>query len=68
MKIEEIKKEMTKYRDFYGGDLLGDIDKAKTKKELNAIIERHRDFMRDMLSDADGHLDQLKQRLGLNVL
>ena len=39
MKIEKIKEEMLKYRDFYGGDFLDSdqIKNAKTKKELNCL-------------------------------
>ena len=70
MTLKNIKKEMTEYIDFYGGDL-SDIDaikKATSKKELSKIIEQHRDFMTDMLSDAYSHLDHFKERIGLTLL
>ncbi len=61
---------MLKYRDFYGGELLNisDIEQATTKKELNDIIESHRQHMELMLTDADGHLDNLKRRVDLFML
>lgn len=67
MKIENIKKEMLKYRDFYGGELLDvcAIEKATTKEELEKIIERHRSHIEAMLSDANRHLDNLKRRCKL---
>jgi hypothetical protein len=65
--IEEIKEKMKAYRDFYGGDFLdvSEIEKATSKKELAAIIERHKSHMEDMLSDAISHLDDFKQRVEL---
>jgi len=70
MTIEKIKQEMANYRDFYGGDLLGEseIKDAKTKKELSDIIERHRSHMEDMLSDANSHLDNFKRKVNLHIL
>jgi hypothetical protein len=67
MTIENIKKEMLKYRDFYGGNLLevGEIENATTKEELEKIIENHRSHMEAMLSDANGHLDNLKRKCKL---
>ena len=69
MNIKEIKDKMIKWRDFYGGDLLdlADVDKAKTKKELSAIIERHRSHQESMLSDAHSNLDRFKKNLGLSL-
>jgi len=70
MTIKNIKKEMFKYHDFYGVDLIGisEIEKATTREELENIIENHRRHMEDMLSDANRHLDNLKIRckLGYN--
>ena len=67
MDIKRIKKEMLNWHDFYGGDIsdVEAIKKAKTKQELNSIIERHRDFLEDMLSDANSHLDNFKRELGM---
>ncbi len=70
MTLKEIKKEMIEYRDFYGGDLIdsGDIKSATTKKQLYDIIEKHRDHMEMMLRDADSHLDNFKERIGLTYI
>lgn len=67
MTIEKIKKEMSEYRDFYGGDLLdsSEIESATTKEELNNIVERHRSHMESMFSDASSHLDSLKRKCKL---
>lgn len=70
MSIEKIKLEMTKYVDFYGGQLLGieDVKSANTKEELNKIIEEHRQHMELMLCDANSHLDSLKRRTEMWIL
>ena len=70
MKIDVIKKEMLKFIDFYGGDLIsnGSIKGAKTREELSAIIEQHRNYMEDMLCDANAHLDNFKRKLGLDII
>lgn len=67
MTLEKIKQEMINYRDFYGGDLFNsdEISTAKTKKDLNRIIEKHRSYMEAMLSDANSHLDSLKRKIGI---
>ena len=67
MKIENIKEEMLKWRDFYGGDISDteEIKNAINKKELNGIMEKHRQLLESMLSDADSHLDSFKRKLGL---
>lgn len=67
MTLQDKKREMAKYLDFYGGDLLGysDIEKAKTKADLSKIIEEHRSHMEMMLCDANAHLDNFKKRIGL---
>ena len=69
MKLEQIKKEMMKFSDFYGGDLLcrGDISSASTKEDLAKIIESHRRHMKMMAIDADFHLDHFKKRIGLSI-
>lgn len=68
MSIEEIKEEMIKWRDFYGGDISDteEIKNAKNKDELNKIIENHRQLLESMLSDANRHLDNFKQKIGLS--
>lgn len=68
MKLEQIKKEMVKYKDFYGGELqnVDQIQGSRTKKELAKIIEGHRRFMDDVLSDANSHLDDFKKKIGVS--
>lgn len=70
MTIAKIKKEMLAYEDFYGGDLSDTeaIKDATTKKELADIINNHRDFMVDMLADAESHLRDFKKKIGLSIL
>lgn len=67
MTIEQIKKKMEAYRDFYGGDLLNidDIKDCNSKKELAELLDKHRRHQEAMLSDAHGHLDKFKRKLGL---
>ena len=67
MTIEKIKEEMLKWRDFYGGDISDteEIKNATSKKELNRIMEKHRQLLEDMLRDADNHLDNFKRKVGL---
>jgi hypothetical protein len=67
MKIKDIKKEILSWKDFYGGDIseIDSIRKAKSKKELSEIIERHRRFMENMLADANNHLDEFKRSLSV---
>lgn len=61
---------MLAWTDFYGGDLpdYERIKKANTKRELERILEDHRDFMESMLSDAHSHIDNFKRELGLDVI
>ncbi len=70
LSIKDIKLKMVEFRDFYGGDLLyeDEIKKSKTKKELASILEKHRSFMEDMLSDAMSHLDNFKKSVGLLMM
>lgn len=69
MEIEKIKKEMLKFKDLYGGELLESdkIEKAKTEKDLVEIIESHRTHLEMMANDASRNLDRLKERLGLRT-
>lgn len=67
MELDEIKKEMKKYRDLYGGELLdyAEIDNCKNLLDCELLIERHRSHMIDILSDADRHLDNFRKRIGV---
>jgi hypothetical protein len=67
MTLDEIKKEMKEYRDFYGQDLLdsGDIDNCKSILSCESLIERHRCHIEAMFADANSHLDDFKRRIGV---
>lgn len=69
MKIEQIKREMLKYRDLFGGDIFytQEIKEATTKQQLADIIERYRWHLEDALSDAKGHLYSFKKRVHLTI-
>jgi hypothetical protein len=66
MKIPEIKKKMLEWRDFYGADIFESdrIKKARTKKELDAVLHNYRRHMEDREQDALGHFDQFRNSLG----
>ena len=70
MKIGEIKSEMLKYEDFFGGSLIGrdQIEKCTTKKQLAEIIDEHESFLEAQVTDAQSSLRRFKQKLGLNHL
>jgi hypothetical protein len=70
MSIEDIKAKMLLYRDFYGSDFSDTqaINKARTKKELAEIIDRHESHLEDMLSDAKSHLASFKKQIGVSIL
>lgn len=68
MTLKEIKAELLSYTDFFGGDIpdIQEIRGAKNKQELASVIDKHSNFLDDMLSDAQSHLKDLKERTGLN--
>ena len=70
MEIDEIKKKILEWTDFYGGDIINTdaVKNAKTKTELSEALEEHRSFMEAQLSDANSHLDSFKRKLGLSVI
>lgn len=67
MTLKEAKKELLKYKDFYGGDLveIDEIGKAESMEELEEIVNRHIRFLEDQLSDAINDIEQLKQKISL---
>lgn len=67
MKIDLIKAAMLDYRDIYGGELFGSdkIEKARTKRQLADIIDKHNDHMCDVLQDAESNLRSFKRKLEL---
>lgn len=52
--IEQIKRKMIGYRDFFGGTLINvdDIIKSTSMEELSEIIEAHHTFIEGMCIDA----------------
>lgn len=69
MKISEIKKKMLAWEDFYGADIFESdrIKKAKTKKELDAVLHDYRQHMENREQDARGHFDRFRNSLGLGI-
>ncbi len=68
LSLEDIKKEMLEFKDLFGGPLSAErsaIQRATTTGELAAIIDEHSGELESMLSDAQSHLEQFKQRIGL---
>ena len=70
MTLKQIKQKMLDYTDLYNGDIpdTDAIIQAKNKKQLAAIIEKHRHLLEDMLCDAKRDLDDFKESLGLTLL
>ncbi len=68
MEIFDIKKEMKQYRDMLGADLLdvSEVDNAKTKKQLAAIIDNHSNHLEMILTDAQSSLERFRKKLGLH--
>jgi len=67
MTLEGMKEKILKWKDFYGGDIADyeRVNRANSKEELKTILEEHRSFMEDMLSDANSHLDNFEKELGI---
>jgi hypothetical protein len=67
MTIAKIKKKMLAWRDFYGADIFESdrIKKAKTKKELDAVLHDYSRHMEDRESDARGHFEKFRNSLNL---
>lgn len=69
MTIGKIKKEMLEWKDFWGGEIINsdEIDKAKTKKELAQILDRHENFMKYQAIDAESHLENFRRKLNIST-
>ena len=67
MTIKEIKKNLLNWQDFYGQDIsdITSIKKAKTKEELNKVLQSHRDWLEFQSIDALTDLDNFSNKLGL---
>lgn len=68
MNLFDIQKRMLNWRDFFGFGIADTVSimNAKNKKELRAVLEKHRTDMEDMLRDANTDLDAFKKELGLD--
>lgn len=64
--IKQIKKKMLKWKDFFGGDIMYDIEGAKTKKELAEIMDIYFHHLEDTCNYALRHCENFKHELGLN--
>jgi hypothetical protein len=67
MKIVDIKKKMIDWRDFFGQDMgfESEIEKAKTRKQLLNILDRHIHFLEMQNIDAPTDAEDFKKELGL---
>lgn len=65
MKLDEIKYQMIRFRDFYGQDLLGfdSVLKAKSKKELKKILDEHYVFLENQAIDARNSFDNWRKKV-----
>lgn len=70
MTIEEIKKSMKSFRDFYGQSLLeiDQVDSCTTKNELKEILDSHYNFLEAQNNDAQCSLERYKKTLGLTTM
>ena len=67
MNIEEIKKKLLSWRDFYGQDIT-DIDLIKaitTKADVRKVLEKHRVFLEYQATDASTDIDNTERKLGI---
>lgn len=65
--LETAKQKMREYRDFFGGELNKShlINEAKNRLDLDDIIAAHFDYIIDMASDAESHLERFRQNAGI---
>lgn len=61
--ISELKKKILSWTDYYGQDIVytEEIKKAKSKKQLKKIIEKHITFLEMQHIDAMTHADNFKK-------
>jgi len=70
MTINQIKKEMLEWTDFYGQDITSKdmIENAKTKNELSEVLDAHSRFLEDQAIDAQSHLNNFRKKIGVSSL
>ena len=67
--VHDLKKQMIKWRDFYGGELLA-IDKvvtATSMDELEKIMHEHRNFLEAQYNDAVTHIEKAMKEFSFNL-
>ena len=67
MKIEDIKRKMINYRDYFDQQFndIEAVKNAKTKKELGDLIDQHEIFLESQITEAQSSLNNFKRNLGL---
>ncbi len=70
MKLEDMKKEMLNWSDFYGQEIVATdmILKAKTKSDLKDVLIGHISFLEHQHIDAITNADIFMRKLGLNKI
>lgn len=70
MTLEQCKRKMLAYRDFWGGPMPyeDEIKAANSKKELADIIWKFNDCIADQVSDAQSSLHRFEKTLGLETM
>lgn len=65
--LEDIKKQLLNYRDFYGGDISETdlINNARSMEDIAAVLDKHERLLEDMLCDARSHLNNFRRKIGL---
>ena len=60
MDLHNIRQKLLRWKDFYGQDIVytDEIKKAKNKKMLKEILQKHIDFLRMQNIDAICHAEQ----------
>jgi hypothetical protein len=67
MNIQEKKRKIKYWTDFYGGEIIDPetVEKARTNVDLERALNYHARHLEDMAIDARVHLDKFKKELKL---
>lgn len=67
MSIEEIKRKMLDYRDYFGQALINssDIEGCENITQLAEILDYHEEFIEIQCNDAQSSVNRFKRNLGL---
>ena len=67
MSIEQIKKKLLEWRDFYGQDITDTdaIKSVKTRDDVRKVLEKHRVFLENQATDASTDIDEMERKLGI---